>query len=693
MLGRKRAFALIGLAMLASGPSFAAEWIDTTKLPRLPDSKEIYVNPATTQFTVPVSVPLAAEGTVRLLTDAGWQQYGRPFSAQASNPNMAILQFKKGRDGLSVFINVAPAQGYATAVGYTASAFTNVLPFPKNATDIEFDHDRPHLNFITTDPVDETLEFFRQELVALNWTPWSLKEGANPPIAAAGVRHEKGAYAYYVRDAGRPFATRPLQLVLLYTNDGRSKVELKGVPPEELMVRSEQGRDTKEYVEFEIKKAAEKEKAEAEMKARAEARAEAAAKAKQERVAADAAAADIIRRAQDTARQVVAEAMEQAKTATATQNTKTSIDSSLGLLAGNPAPIPVPDSAEEVDFDGRSGKLEFESKSGVQALAAFYRAALKSQGWREKPTVINRPNMVSLDFSKQNTKLDFTIMQMGKSANVSVSGSGLVVAKAAVAEQSVKSSAQVSAQSNGGSASVKVGVGVKIDPSAKKGNSVTVRALTEKEMEDFNKASEKKSDGGVLEAEADSALPAPTRHTQLGTEKTPFRIKLTASIPAELPAVLDFYRRELVKLNWKEQAQGAVVKADEAAIAFTAPEGPAVLTLGRKDDETTVELSLRKETEAQKAGMLPKDGQAKVLFGSMVQTDAVVTINKQTIKVAAGVGAKKPDGPTIDLPPGKYKYALKVGGKPAQSDEFEVGADQTWGLMIGPGGALTLQVY
>src|SRR5262245_6614767 len=111
MLGRKRAFALICVAMLASGPVFAAEWIDTTKLPRLPDSKEIYVNPSTTQFTVPVSVPLAAEATVKLLTEAGWQHYGRPFSASAANDNMAILEFKKGRDGLSVFINVAPAQG------------------------------------------------------------------------------------------------------------------------------------------------------------------------------------------------------------------------------------------------------------------------------------------------------------------------------------------------------------------------------------------------------------------------------------------------------------------------------------------------------------------------------------------------------------------------------------------------------
>ncbi len=694
MLGRKRAFALICLAVLASSSAFAAEWIDTTKLPRLPGSTDIFVNPSTTQFTVPVSVPLAAEATVRLLTEAGWQQYGRPFSGKIQDPNMAILEFKKGRDGLSVFINVAPAQGYATAVGYTASALTTNLPFPPNATNVEFDHERPHLNAMTQDSADDTLEFFRKELVSLKWIPWSLKEGANPVNDAAGVKTEKGGYAYYVRDAGRPFATPPLQLWLQNQADGRIKIELKGVPAEALMVRSEQGHDTPEYAAYETKRQAAvkaREEAEAKQKAEAEARrAEVAARIAQQKAESDRLAQDINRQAN----QAIADAMSQIRTVAKppVRVAQGEPDKQLAMLADNPAPIPVPDTAEEVDYDGRSGKLEFESKSSVQSLAAFYRAALKQQGWREKPTVINRPNMVSLDFSKQNAKLDFTIMQMGPKVNVSASGSGLITVKA-VAEQSSKSSAQASTQS-GGSASMKVTAGVRINPSARVGSSVTVTSTVKESTnsDDFSKSAEKKNDDAVLEAEADSALPAPTRHTQLGTEKTPFRVKLTASIPAELPKVLAFYRNELGKLNWKESS-GAVIKSDEATLAFTAPEGPATLTLGRKDDETTVELSLRKQTEAQKAGMLPKEGQAKLLFGNMVPSEAVVTINKQTIKVAAGAGAKKPDGPVIDLPPGKYKYAIRIGGKAAQTEEVEVGAGETWGLMIGPGGSLTLQVY
>jgi hypothetical protein len=73
--------------------------------------------------------------------------------------------------------------------------------------------------------------------------------------------------------------------------------------------------------------------------------------------------------------------------------------------------------------------------------------------------------------------------------------------------------------------------------------------------------------------------------------------------------------------------------------------------------------------------------------------EATVTINRQTVKVAAGAGMKGPDGAIIDLPPGKYKVSAKLPGKPASEDEIEVGANQTWGILVGPGGVLPMQVY
>ncbi len=168
---------------------------------------------------------------------------------------------------------------------------------------------------------------------------------------------------------------------------------------------------------------------------------------------------------------------------------------------------------------------------------------------------------------------------------------------------------------------------------------------------------------------------------------------MSASVPLDLATVLSFYRRELGKLNWKEQTNGAVVAADRAVIAFSSSDGPATLKLGRKDGETSVSVVTKNPDAAAKAGMVPKPGQSKLMLGNPMPVEAEVTINKQTIKVAAGVGAKAPNGPTLDLAPGKYKFSVKLPGMPLHNDELEVGADETWGLLIGPGGALPLQAY
>ena len=47
------------------------------------------------------------------------------------------------------------------------------------------------------------------------------------------------------------------------------------------------------------------------------------------------------------------------------------------------------------------------------------------------------------------------------------------------------------------------------------------------------------------------------------------------------------------------------------------------------------------------------------MLGNLSETEAVVTINRQTIKVAPG-GGQKGDGPMLDLKPGTYKASVKV---------------------------------
>jgi hypothetical protein len=329
-------------------------------------------------------------------------------------------------------------------------------------------------------------------------------------------------------------------------------------------------------------------------------------------------------------------------------------DAPLNAQARQNMPVPLPEGAENVDFKAGDGRLEFDSASSVKALAAFYRGALKATGWHEAPSVINKPNMAVMEFSKGAKKLSFTVMQMGPKVNVSADGSGLVMADASpAAADDAKPDAAV------GSAAQ------------------------------------------ALEPEPDSALPVPKQHSMssIGSSKpkggeTPFRHELQASVPAELGAVLAFYRSELGKLGWKETTERTVVKPDHAELAFSTPDGPATLKLGRSNDETTVELAQKIPAAAAKADVMPKPGQAKLLFSSFSDSEITVTINRQTVKIPAGAGGPQSKGPMLELPPGKYRYSLKVAGGPAQSHDIELHADDAWGLMVASDGdVLPLQVY
>ena len=336
-------------------------------------------------------------------------------------------------------------------------------------------------------------------------------------------------------------------------------------------------------------------------------------------------------------------------------------DTPLRALADNSKPVPLPEGAENIKFDGDDGKLEFDSSSSVRAIAAFYRASLKAQGWKEQPSVINKSNMAVMAFSRGGKAMSFTAMQMGPKVNVSADGSGLVMAN--TNKMAAKPGATGAQAAN--------------EPAAK-------------------------TTDQPLEADPDSALPVPKQRTMIsmGTGKmpgsdAPFRRELEASIPADLNAVLGFYRSELGKRGWKEQADGALVKPDQVRLAFSASDGPATLKLGRSNGETSVTLAQKYPAAATKADVLPKPGQAKLVFGNMGGSEVAVTINKQTVKVPGGAGGpQSPSRPMLELPPGKYQYSLKLAGRPAKSDTVEVTADDAWGIMIAPSGeVLSLQIY
>jgi hypothetical protein len=936
---RSTLFAFICISLLAAGcskseqaPEKAEVTFDVSRLPRVTGAKEIFASAATTIFTSPSPVAQTADTVDKTLAAAGWQKYVAPNTASTSDPSLRIISLKKGTRALGVFISIAPAQGNATSVQYTAVALKTDLPFTKDASDIEYSPDRPLLTLVTGEPADKTLDFYRQEMGARGWALWSEKtNGKQPDGGSSGVVHENGAYAHYITDKDSSVA---LILTLQKIEAGKIKVELKQYPvgilaslhrayvdsdnhgaaladvgklprlegakddvgrtttnkvvysvpatlantraglikllgadgwkpyvapleeahsvsmafkkgPQGLslsftiqhgkdertseqttvyysptrlpfalaipddatdivfdenrpylnlktagtiettrdfynkqllsagwsplsaadaaakwpnakldgalayfdrgnkrpIVLSTQRGGDKTIVEIKVASFALPQNLEAdsdvfglprpkpaktsggtggsterELHARVNAdvgavlafyRREMPARRWKEEAqgavvnpddavltfasdeqgtavlrlsqkydftvvslvqklpkpavkAEPAARAEpsgndsidaMMKQAQQMVRDATADAIGKMNAPKQAQTANEPVET-LHPLAGNDAPVPLPETAEDVDF--ANGRLEFNSSSNIKAVAEFYRSTMKQQGWQSQSSVINNANMVVLNFTKDRKAVSFTIMKMGNKTNVSADGSAL---KVTTAKTATPDSA----------------------PPSEKAPAVDT-------------ASQPATEDDLI-AEESAGLPVPKRHHLTVGDKSPFRRELNAGVPIDLATVLEFYRRELGKLNWKEQSKGAVVTADNAVIAFSSTEGPAVLKLGRKDGETKVNLIVRNPEAAAKAGIVAKSGQAKLLISNPNDVEAVIAINKQTIKAAAGAGMKGPDGPILELAPGKYKFSIKLAGKPASNDELEIGADETWGLLIGPDGALPMHVY
>jgi hypothetical protein len=196
----------------------------------------------------------------------------------------------------------------------------------------------------------------------------------------------------------------------------------------------------------------------------------------------------------------------------------------------------------------------------------------------------------------------------------------------------------------------------------------------------------------TLERDEINGVPVPKPYSSREQERTTWRVETSATVKAGVASVLAFYRRELGALGWRESGE-AKVESSRASLAFATPDGPATLTLEGKGRETRVSLLLRKEVEAKASGMMPRAGMARVMFGSMLDAESTVTIAGRTIKVAAGVGEKTPNGPSIEAPPGVHKVTIRSPGKPTVTETVTVKANEIWGLLLGPGGALPLQMY
>lgn len=703
-----------GLVLMASCSIAAAAdggVVDVHALPKLEGAMEDTARPESwrLEYRMPTPEAATAPAVKKLLSADGWVPYLRPLDEKSTT-----LNFKKGRQGLSVYLTQGLGRPDQSVVHYSSDRIYGNVPFPDGASDIMFDGTRPYLNCIAPGALDATADFFGREMAAIGWQKLT-PETAVPWTTTLDETVPNGFRAFYShadsQEAGF-YKQKPVMLTLTRRDDGRTNVDIRVASfalPGELKADGDLAGLPRPNPTKTAKGLGSASSNKREMSAAAMAELpavlafyhrELAARGWQEDGSAPLAPGDEVaikisntdetgvlrlgrkydftmisltaqvkesalaaraRAKKDADDKFLGDALGAAKQLMAADEARRKTqaaalsDAPLNALADSKTPVPLPDNAEGVKFEGSDGRLEFSSNSSVTALGSFYRAALKNAGWKEQPSVINQPNMAVMNFSRSGKSISMTVMQMGPKVNVSANGSGLVVATAKPVEAKSADAKPIQAKST--------------EP---------------------------------LKPDPDSALPLPAQRSSSGVSSTKFpgsnqsfRTELEASIPAELPDVLAFYRTELSKRGWQERADGAIVTAAQAELAFTSPDGPATLKLGRARGETSVSLVQRNPQAAAKADILPKAGQARVMLGNIGEKEASLTINKQTVKIAAGAGGpQSPKGPMLDLPPGKYQYALRLPGRPARSDTITVAAGDAWGLLVGPDGdVLPLQMY
>ena len=201
----------------------------------------------------------------------------------------------------------------------------------------------------------------------------------------------------------------------------------------------------------------------------------------------------------------------------------------------------------------------------------------------------------------------------------------------------------------------------------------------------------------ALKAEDKDGLPVPDNYTSYVGENGAYRQSVTAVSPSDLKTVLEFYRRELSARQWIELPGTGGTTDSEATVSYEKADKQALVLKLTHNAEggTDINLTVKLEGAASEAGILPPSGQARVYLGNMTDAQVVFTINQKDIKVTVQDPAQNSmkGVPFVDVSPGRQDFTLTMAGQSPIKDSMQLGPDETWALIAGPGGALPLQMY
>jgi hypothetical protein len=315
--------------------------------------------------------------------------------------------------------------------------------------------------------------------------------------------------------------------------------------------------------------------------------------------------------------------------------------------------LPLPTDAQEVTYDTELQEVTFTSTSNIDKLVEFYRQALPAQGWTEDDMIgLVDPSVAALEFAQGDASLSLTMLNFGAGENteVTMSVSGLL----ATAPDSGETTTEETEGTTGS------------------------------------------GDTGELTAEDKDGLPVPDNYENFSDENSPYRRSILTDSPANLKTVLEFYERELSARGWRALPSTVGATDTEATQLYENEEGQLDLRLTQNAaGGTDINLVVKMVAAAKKAEILPPSGQARIYFGNLMEEQVVFKINQKEVKVEVQEPTQNSmEGvPFMDLPPGKHDFTLTIPGEAPSNDQLEVGPDEVWGLIAGPGGAFPLQLY
>ena len=726
---RRWLLAFTAFTLIAGGPMTcraADATLDTTRLPRLEGARELFAFPQTTGYIAGGSVAQAAEAAGKLLTADGWVEYS-VYAAAAEHPDLDAREFRKGPLALTVTVQRAPAQGNATTVSYTVSvAVDRDPPSPKRAsaatapaTATPTAQSKPvdnaivdvsrlprldgakenvtrsstnQLSYTVAGSVSSAVAATKKLLAADGWRQYESPAEKPNPTSMSFQKGPQGLTVFFTMAGGQTTQSSvnyiPIRLnYALPLPEDASDIVLDGNRPYLSLVTAGTIDATRDFFQKEF-----------------------GASGWSPLTATDAAArwpsASLEETLENGARAYYISKDRRPVLLSLQRRTDGKIKVEIkvppfaepqDLAAQEMSGLPVPTPAKSASSQAGETRRDLTAlvPAEVGTVLAFYRRELAQRNWKEegKGAVLN-PEEVALTFSSVEGTATLKLGHTYDLTTVSLVVTVPPEVAAAMAAARAKANKEASDKFN---REAEEHFRATVAEDAKR---AAAAAQAARGLEAALHAPAKTQD---LEADEDSGLPVPKQHTLSAPSawtmpggQSPFRRELEASVPADLGAVLAFYRRELAKREWKETAQRAVLKPDRVSLSFSSPEGPAVLKLGRQGGATTVDLALKIPAAAAQAGVLPAPGRVMLMFGNLGETEAAITINAKTIKIAAGVGGPEtPKGPTLELAPGKYKYSLQIAGRPVRMSEITVGADDTWGLMVAPGGnaVMPLQMY